>query len=194
MARISWSGWDTGSGIARYELQVSVNGGAFTTVALATATATSIDRPHTDGRSYRYRVRAADLQGRVSAWVNGPTWKPGRLQDSSSGIRYKGSWVTKANPSVSGGTHRYSTASNARASITQRVRDVAWVATTTPKGGSAQVRIDGVLVATIDLRSATTAYRQIVFSHHFSTLGTHTIEIRPVGGGTINLDAFLAMG
>ena len=30
-----------------------------------------------------------------------------------------------------------------------------------------------------------------MFSHRFSTLGTHTIEIRPVGDGPIDFDAFL---
>jgi hypothetical protein len=71
------------------------------------------------------------------------------------------------------------------------VRDFAWVATRTPTSGSAQVWIDGVLAATINLRSTSTTYRQLVFQRHFSTLATHTIEIRPMGTGRIHLDAFL---
>ena len=51
--------------------------------------------------------------------------------------------------------------------------------------------VDGVLAATINLRSSKTLYRQLVFSRHFTTLGTHTIEMRPAGGGRVYLDAFL---
>ena len=73
------------------------------------------------------------------------------------------------------------------------MRDVAWVATKTPTSGSAQVWIDGVLVSTINLRSSATTYRQLVFQRHFTSLATHTIELRPIGGGRIDLDAFAVM-
>jgi len=193
LARISWSGSGAGTGVARYELQVSVDGGKFTSVALKSATATSIDRTHTDEKSYRYRVRATDKRGNVSAWINGPAWKPGRIQNTSASIFYAGPWATARTSSALGGSQRFASSLSARAKITRTVRDFAWVATKTPKSGSAQVLIDGVVVATVNLRSSSTTYRQLVFSRHFSTLGMHTMEIRPSGGGVIHLDAFLVM-
>ena len=194
-ARISWSGSDgaTGTGITRYELQVSVGGGSYAGVALAHATDTAISRTHTDERTYRYRVRARDAQGNVGAWAYGPTFKAGRIQNSSSSVVYSGSWATVRTTSALGGSHRYASSLSAKASLTRTVRDFAIVATKTPGSGSAFVLIDNVVVATINLKASSTIYRQLVFSRHFSSLATHKIEIRPAGGGRIYLDAFLIM-
>jgi hypothetical protein len=193
--KVSWSGSDgaTGTGITKYELQFSVSGGAYASVALAHATDTSINRTQTDEKSYRYRVRARDAQGNVSAWVYGPTFKPGRIQNTSSSVVYAGPWATVANANALGGSHRYASSTSAKASLTRSVRDFAFVATRTADSGSAIVLIDNVVVATINLRASTTTYRQVVYAKHFSSLGTHTIEVRPAGGGRVYLDAFLIM-
>jgi hypothetical protein len=191
-ARIAWSGTDTnGTGIARYQLQVSTNGGSYATVSLASATSTSVNRTLTDGRSYRFRVRATDKQGNVGAYVYGPTFKPARVQNTSSSVHYTGTWVTTSNGSALGGSHRYATSTGARASFSTTTRDIAWVTTKTSTSGSAQVWIDGSLAATVNLHSSSTSYRQLVFARHFSTLASHTIELRPAGGGRLYLDAFV---
>jgi len=191
-AHIAWSGTDTnGTGVGRYQLQVSTNGGSYVSVSLASATSTSVNRTLTDGRSYRFRVRAIDKQGNVGSYVYGPTFKPARFQNSSSSIHYTGTWTTSSSSSASGGSQRSSTSTGARARITTSTRDIAWLATRTTTSGSAQVWVDGILAATINLRSSKTLYRQLVFSRHFTTLGTHTFEVRPAGGGRIYLDAFL---
>jgi hypothetical protein len=49
---LAWSAGDPTSGIARYQLQQSVNGGAFTDVALPTETTTSINPSLEAGKSY----------------------------------------------------------------------------------------------------------------------------------------------
>ena len=188
---LSWSGSDAGSGIAKYQLQVSGNGSPYLTIALATATSTSIDRPLTDGRTVRYRIRATDKRGNVSAYVYGPAFTPVRYQNTSSSVAYRGAWTTKSSSGALGGSHRFASSPVARASITKVARDFAVVATKTPDSGSAQIWVDGVLATTIDLRSPSTTYRQLVFSRHFSTLGSHKLEIRPIGGGRVYLDAFL---
>ncbi len=69
------------------------------------------------------------------------------------------------------------------------MRDVAWIATKTTASGTAQVWIDGVLAATINLHVSSNGYHRLIFHRHFSSLGTHTIEIRPIGGGRVYLDA-----
>jgi hypothetical protein len=192
-AHISWSGSDAGTGIAKYQLQVSVDGGSFVTLTLASSTSTSINRTLKDGRSYRFRVRATDRRGNVSAYAYGPTFTTARLQDSSSNVVYVGPWTASATSSAQGGSQRWASSLAARASLARSVRDFAWVATRTPAAGSAQIWIDDVLAATVDLRSASTSYRQLVFHRHFSNLAPHSIEIRPIGGGRIYLDAFLLM-
>jgi Bacterial Ig domain len=190
---LKWSGSDAGTGIASYQLQISVDGGAYATVGLASPTTTSINRTLTTGRTYRHRVRATDRQGNVSAWMYGPTIKPGRYQNTSSSVGYAGSWTTLSNTSALGGSHRWATSTGARSWITKGVRDFAWVTTRTTTSGSAQVWIDGVLAATINTRSTTTSYRQLMFARRFPSLGTHRIEIRPIGGGRVYLDAFLVL-
>lgn len=188
---LSWSGSDAGTGIAKYQLQVSGNGSSYLTIPLASATSTSINRALTDGRTVRYRIRAIDKGGNVSAYVYGPAFTPARYQNTSSSVAYSGAWTTKSSSSALGGSHRYSSSLGARASITKTARDFAVVATRAPGSGSAQIWIDGVLATTIDLRSISTTYRQLVFSRHFPTLGSHKLEIRPIGGGRVYLDAFL---
>ena len=189
---LSWAGADPGgTGVASYKLQVSVNGGSYSTVALASPGSTSVNRVLTSGRTVRYRVRATDREGNVGAYVYGPTFSPGRYQNTSSSIVYSGAWTTRANVRALAGSHRYSSTVGATASITKTVRDIAWVATKTATSGSAEVWVDGLLAATINLRSSSTTYRQLVFHRDFGTLGSHTMEIRPIGGGRVYLDAIL---
>jgi len=66
--RVTWSGSDKGWGIGSYRLERSVNGGAWSRVTLSTPTAKSVVQSLAVGRTYRYRVRATDKAGNVSAW------------------------------------------------------------------------------------------------------------------------------
>ena len=70
---------------------------------------------------------------------------------------------------------------------------MGWVATRTTSSGRAEVRIDGVLVGTVQLDRASTAYRQLVLGWHLSTMDWHTIEIRPLGDGRVDLDAIVIL-
>ena len=47
-----------------------------------------------------------------------------------------------------------------------------------------------VLVATLNLHRSSTAYRQLIYARHFATLEAHTFEVRAVGDGRVELDAF----
>ncbi len=69
--------------------------------------------------------------------------------------------------------------------------DVGWIATRYTSSGKAEVYIDGTLVRIVDLDRSTTGYRKLVFSRHFATLGSHTLEIRPVGDGRVDIDGFV---
>ncbi len=191
--KISWSGSDAGTGLKKFELAVSVNGGGFVNLTLGSATATSLNITLTDEKSYKFRVRATDNAGNVSGWVNGPAFKPGRIQQNSTSVVYTGPWVTSTTSLALGGSHRFASSLAARAALTRTTRDFAVVMTKSSSSGLCEVRIDGVLVATINLFASTTSYRQLVYSKHFGTLGTHTIEVRPIGGTRIYLDAFLVM-
>ena len=63
--------------------------------------------------------------------------------------------------------------------------------------GKAYVYIDGVLAATISLKSSTSMTRRFVFSRYFPDGGTHTIRIVPTGTGAhplIRIDALVVGG
>jgi spore germination protein YaaH len=64
--RVSWTGWDD-STITSYELQVSVDGGAWTTWLPGTSVLSAIYRGR-DGHTYAFRIRASDVHGNTSAW------------------------------------------------------------------------------------------------------------------------------
>ncbi len=192
--KVAWSGSDAGgTGVARYTLQVSVNSHAYTTISLSSATATSVTRTLTINSTYRFRVRATDRQGNVGSYAYGPTFKAARLQNTSSSAHYLGPWTTSSSASALGGSHRYTSTVGASVSFTGSMRNIAWMATKTTSSGSAQVWIDGSLAATINLRATKTLYKQLVYHRDFGALGTHTIEIRSLGGGRVYFDAFAVL-
>jgi len=191
--RLSWSATDPGSGINNYHLQQSVDGGSWSSLALSSPTATSIDRTLTFGKSYRYRVRAKDGSGNVGAFREWVLLRPTLYQETNTIAKYIGSWTTVVNPAASGGSTRAATASDRKVTVTFTGHDIGWVTTRRTSSGRAEVRVDGVLIATVDLDTTTDSFRQLVFARHFSSLAQHTLEIRPLGDGRVDLDAVVVL-
>ena len=187
-----WSGTDTGSGIATYDVQRSYDGAAFQTIASAT-TATSLNWTMTPGHNYRFRVRARDNAGNVGAWSPYYTWYPMLTQQSSGSLAWTGAWTTVSAAENSGGSAKSATAAGASVSYAFNGRAIAWVTTLGPDAGEVQVWIDGVKVATVDTRADENAYRQVVYSKGWSSYGSHTIKLVVVGTGErplATVDAF----
>ena len=190
---LSWAGTDAGSGVASYLLQVSVDGGPYSSIALSSPTATTGTRALTIGHIYQFRVRATDREGNVSAYNLWPTITPGRHQETSTLVTYVGTWTSVSSPSKSGGASRSVTATSARARLSFTGRDVGWVATRGTAGGRADVYLDGKRIATVDLHATTAQYRVMVLRWHFATKAAHVLELRPLGDGRIDLDAFVVL-
>ena len=36
-------------------------------------------------------------------------------------------------------------------------------------------------------------FRQLLFARHWATLATHSVEIRPIGTGRVDIDAFVVL-
>ncbi len=70
---VSWNGADA-SGIKSWDVQVSIDGGAFAGWLTAT-TRTSDVYLGRNGRGYAFRVRATDTKGNVSPWNVSSTWQ-----------------------------------------------------------------------------------------------------------------------
>lgn len=64
--RVAWSSWDDSS-IAGYDVQVAVDGGAWTPWLTGTTVLSSIYLGD-NGRTYAFRIRATDVHGNVSPW------------------------------------------------------------------------------------------------------------------------------
>jgi len=191
--RIAWSASDPGSGVARYDLEVSVDGGGYAAVPLASPMSTSVDRPLTVGSSYRFRVRATDSVGNASSWTYGAAFRPAVYQETTSLAAYTGAWSTSKSAQALGGGYRWTSVSGRTVRFHVTASDIGLVMTKTATSGSTQVYVDGVLAGAINLRATKTTYRQLVFVRHFATLGLHTVELRPTGTGRVDLDAFATL-
>ena len=191
--RVPWSGSDATSGIARYELGQSTDGGAWTTVSttLTSPTATrSLEALHT----YRFRVRAVDKAGNTGAWATGPTFRISRYSEFNSAIVYSGTWTTVSSSAYWGGAAKKSSMAGAKASLTFTGRSIAWVARTGPDRGEAQIYVNGSLLTNVDLYSPTAGAQRVVWVGTWTTTSERKVTIR-VAGTTgrprIDLDALV---
>jgi uncharacterized protein YkwD len=189
--RVSWTRSDA-SGISSSTLERQVNGGAFA-VVLTSATATSVDQALSDASTYRYRVRATDTLGNVSGYVYGPTFKPSRVEQTSTAVSYGGTWTTSSSTSASGGSFRYASAAGASASFTFTGMSLGLMAVKSTSGGSADIYVDGAYKTTISLYASATTWRQVVYVMNYATQGTHTLKIIARGNGRIYLDGYLRL-
>lgn len=192
---VSWSATDS-SGLALVELQQSKNGGSWTALTLSSASATAAALNKPPGNTYRFRTRATDSVGNTSAWVAGPTVSIIARQEGSSTIAYGGSWATATASSAYGGALKYASTSTATAMLTFTGRSVAWIAKRSSTRGVADVYVDGVLAATIDLYSAVAQPRMIVFTQSWGSSAAHTLQVRikaTSGRPRVDVDAFLVI-
>ena len=193
-ASISWSGSDKGTGVYWYVLQVSRNGSAWQTVTLPSRLTKSISRSLGLSGTYRFRVRARDRVGNWSTWKTGPPIRAVATQESNSSIAWTGSWTKITDAALSGGTARSTTSPTATARISAYARSLAWVSRRGPGRGLAQVWVDGMLAATVDLGAPTLGGKATVFARSWSTPATHTLRVVPLGTAgrpLVEVDAFL---
>lgn len=195
--RITWSATDT-SGIGAYQLQQKTDTGAFASVALSPATATSIVRNLTPGHTYQFQVRAMDKVGNWSAYKPGPSFAVGLTQENGSGLAYSSGWTSQANTAASGGALRFASTAGSSVTFSFTGRNVAWVAPKDSTRGQAQVFIDGATTAaaTVNLNSSTALSRQVVYTKSWTTSAAHTLKI--VVSGTsghprVDVDAFATL-
>ncbi|MFV0134415.1 N-acetylmuramoyl-L-alanine amidase [Streptomyces sp. HMX87] len=140
---------------------------------------TTYSASHTakSGVATTWRMTAHDQAGNAaSASVTGT---PVILQETSA--TRSGTWSTKSSTSYLGGKSYSSTARNASLTWTFTGRSAAWVVSRASGSGQAHVYVDGVKAATVDLKSATTKYRDAIWTRTWSTSAKHTIKIVVVG-------------
>lgn len=202
--KLAWSATDSGSAVARYQLQQSTNGSSYSLVSLPSATTTSITRSLAPG-TYRFRVRAQDRAGNWSAWNPGASFIVETHGELSSSITYPvGAWPRNAVSGAFGGYVKHESVSGSKARFTIAGNSLAWVSTGANNRGRADVYevnpSSGALtkLATVDFYSSSQSVRRIVFTKTWATVATRTIEVRVLGakntasaGKRVDVDAFV---
>ena len=200
--RLSWWATEVGTRVAAFQLQQSVNGGAYADVSLPSDATSALTASLDPGTTYRYQVRAQDAAGNWSAWAPGPSFVLTAVQENGTEVTYPaGSWTRTALSGSYGGYVKHASASGARARFAFTGDEVAWISTTGANRGKAEVWLDGVKVKTIDLYSATTQPRRVVFSQGgLAPTRSHTLQVRVLGtknasssGKRVDIDAFVAL-
>jgi manganese oxidase len=194
---ISWSAADGGAGVASYTVEESANGGAtFTPIPLPAPTATSATRQLAPGKTYQYRVRSTDKAGNISTFAVGEKFLVGLAQETAASVAYTGTWSTQALAAASGGSMRYASAAGRVARFSFSGIRAAWIAARGPNRGKADVYVDGVKVATVDLWASAQQLKRIVYVASVPA-GSHVLEVRVLGtrragatGARVDVDAF----
>ncbi len=202
--RVSWSGTDGGSGVAKYQVQRKPTGGVWTWVTQGT-TARTLTLQLAPG-GHQFQVRGMDKAGNWSAWKQGPSFSVNAYQETSTvsdgKVSYSGTWGNHSLTSYFGGSVKYAGTKGATASFTfTGGRQVAWVA---PKGsnrGYADVYLDEAKVATINLYTSSAQYRKVVYAKGgLNPSVTHTLKVYVTGtkptdstGTRVDLDGFVVI-
>ncbi|MFD8673125.1 N-acetylmuramoyl-L-alanine amidase [Streptomyces seoulensis] len=147
------------------------------TAKTLTATSTSWPTTAKSATATKFGLTATDLAGNTAtASVTGTATL---VQESSA--KATGTWTKRSSSSYLGGYSTSSGTKNASLTWTFKGRSVAWIASRASTSGAVQIYVDGTLQTTVDLKSATTAYRQAMWTKSWSGAAQHTLKIVVVG-------------
>jgi hypothetical protein len=189
--KLYWSAVDDMTTVTAYQLQMSVNGSSFATVKLATPLTVRYVRYLQVDKTYQFRARAKDWAGNWGSWAVADPFTVKVFQENTSLAAYHGDWSRSLQTNASGGATNRSSQAGAIVDFTFNGRDVAFFVTRTPASGRVRVYIDGVYRTTRSLRSATNAWQRIVPGWDWHSTGSHTLKLKVVGDGRIDVDGFI---
>lgn len=177
---VSWSLASSSNGVSRYDLQVSLDGAAWTSLPLATATSAARWVTFSPGHHYTFRARAVDRSGRVGAWRTAGPRHAGVVSDASASVVYRGTWGTAGSTSYLAGKVHYTRAAGATATLRFSGSAVAWVGPAGPGRGKSAVYLDGTRIAIVDEYATSFVPRRMLFVRNVAA-GTHTLVIKALG-------------
>ncbi|MEU1514805.1 peptidoglycan recognition protein [Streptomyces sp. NPDC005811] len=140
-------------------------------------TVTGSSRTAKPGTATTWSLRAYDYAGNYRTASTSVT--PLILQETSAAK--SGSWSSRSSTSYLGGKSYSSGSKGASLTWTFTGRSAAWVVSRAATSGQAYVYVDGTRTATVDLKSATTLYRQAIWTKTWSSSAKHTVRIVVVG-------------
>ncbi|MBW8736549.1 MAG: N-acetylmuramoyl-L-alanine amidase [Streptomyces turgidiscabies] len=140
-------------------------------------TVTSANLTSISGAPTTWWMAAYDQAGNMKAASVAAA--PVILQESSA--TRTGTWTTKSSARYLGGKSYSSAAKNASLAWTFTGRSAALAVSRGSASGQVNVFVDGARTATVDLRSATTKYRDAIWTRNWSASARHTVKIVVVG-------------
>ncbi|MDN3265886.1 N-acetylmuramoyl-L-alanine amidase [Streptomyces sp. CSDS2] len=147
------------------------------TAATLASSATSWSTTAKAGASTQFALKATDLAGNTA--TASVTRTATLLQESAA--KATGSWSKRSSTSYLGGYASSSSTAAASLTWTFKGRSVAWIASRASTSGQVKVYLDGTYQATVDLKSATTLFRQAMWTKTWSSAAQHTVKIVVVG-------------
>ena len=194
LVQMSWPTRETGTGLASMAVRERVGTGAWSSVSISPALATTVLRRQSFGSLYTYSAQATDRAGNDSGVVEGPMISPRGSQESAAS--YRNRWTYSAYSKAWGGRTRYATNAGAYTIFRFTGRGVALVAPVGPTRGSARIYVDDAYVRTLSFYSRTAASRRILFSRSWSTSGSHKLKVVVAGTAhrpRVDIDGFVVM-
>jgi hypothetical protein len=191
--KISWAGTDATSGINHYDLEQSVDGGAFSLVASPTAANATVNL--NPGHSYKFEVRATDNAGNVSGFTAGAAFTLSAFQETSSAITYSSGWTKQAVTGAYGGSVKFATVAGKTAKFSFTGSQVAWVSTLGANRGSATAKLDSGTATTVSTNGTTTKPAMVVYTKTVAA-GAHSLLLKVAGTAghpRVDVDAFLVI-
>nr|MDQ3553900.1 beta-lactamase family protein [Chloroflexota bacterium] len=201
-AELAWFATETESGVQRYDVRLSVDGGAW--VMLPTAgpevplgqVPRSLDVDLLGGRRYAFSVMATDAEGNVGAWFDAPIIRPRILQEKNAGIVWDPGWRFVTRSTASGGRLATTRQAGLTARLTGEWLALGWVTTRSPRRGAAELSLDGIPVEVIDLGAPSLEMRHLAFSQAWSYAESRELTIRTLDSPDrprVDVDALIVL-
>ena len=186
---VQWSASDPG-GITEYKVWRSVAGGAFTPLAMPSATARSRVFNLAPRQRYDFAVMARNAKGSWSD-IKVVVVTPRVIQDHDRVVTYSAGWSTVADPASFGGTRRRTNAVGVRATVTFTGNQLTFVTRRAPTRGVVEISLDGHLRERLNLAGPEIS-AWTVRTYRWPTTGRHTFTVRsPRDGRAVDVDAFV---
>ena len=190
---VGWTATDAGSGLASTKLEVSRDGGAWTTVSPASLLSARFGVASCV--SVRFRVTATDVLGNTTVGPASAALRTTALDDASSAIRRAGHWASGTLNGAMKGRVAYGTTSGSSMTLTTTARAFGWFAPIGPSLGWAAVYADGRLAARVNLHATGIGRPRLVFVTAWTKTGPHSIRVVVLSGSQTRIatDGFVIL-
>lgn len=192
---VSWQADDgAGSGVAYYSVEVREVADGAGPAQVAPEWRGLLDRAAVNGLhfrgeagdAYQFRITAADRAANRATVETEPVVIP--VDDRSRRLwRLSRGWDRRRAETAWGRTVVRASRAGATGRLTFRGSRVALIGRTLPKGGRLRVRLDG-RTRTLRVRGRS-GPRTVLWTSRRLGRGTHSLALRTLGGGTVELDA-----